>query len=74
MFSRTDDVRIENLRPLIPPAILMEELAISEAGQERVAVARRAASDIDTPRNNNFSNASRFAYCGFGPGLAMGNS
>ena len=46
MFSRTDDVRIENLRPLIPPAILMEELAISEAGQERVAVARRAASEI----------------------------
>ena len=46
MFSRTDDVRIENLRPLIPPAILMEELAVSEAGQERVAQARRAAADI----------------------------
>ena len=46
MFSRTDDVRIENLRPLIPPAILMEELAVNETGQERVAQARRAASDI----------------------------
>lgn len=46
MFSRTDDVRIENLRPLIPPAILMEELAVSEAGQELVARARRAAADI----------------------------
>jgi 3-deoxy-7-phosphoheptulonate synthase len=46
MFSRTDDVRIENLRPLIPPAILMEELAVSEAGQERVFQARSAASNI----------------------------
>ena len=28
MFS-TDDVRIEGLRPLIPPAILLEELPLS---------------------------------------------
>ena len=46
MFSRTDDVRIDNLRPLIPPAILMEETPVSDAGQELVLEARRAAADI----------------------------
>lgn len=30
MFHRTDDLRIQELRPLIPPAILMEELPASE--------------------------------------------
>ena len=30
MAQRTDDLRIENLRPLLPPAILMEEHAASE--------------------------------------------
>ncbi len=30
MTQRTDELRIENLRPLVPPAILMEEHAASE--------------------------------------------
>ena len=30
MIHKTDDLRIAELRPLIPPAILMEELPIGE--------------------------------------------
>jgi len=30
MLHRTDDLRIQELRPLIPPAILMEELPVDE--------------------------------------------
>jgi 3-deoxy-7-phosphoheptulonate synthase len=37
----TDDLRIAAINPLIPPAILMEELPVSEAGSETVADARR---------------------------------
>ena len=29
MIHQTDDVRIERLKPLIPPAILMEDLPIT---------------------------------------------
>ncbi len=46
MFYRTDDVRIENLRPLIPPAILMEELPLLEQGSAVVAQARETVSRI----------------------------
>jgi len=44
MFYITDDVRIEALKPLIPPAILMEEIPVSDTGSETVAEARRAIS------------------------------
>ena len=40
MFRRTDDLRIDNLRPLIAPAILMEDLPLSEADSDTVARAR----------------------------------
>ena len=40
MFQ-TDDLRIQNLRPLIPPAILMEELPLGEKSSETVALGRR---------------------------------
>jgi hypothetical protein len=30
MFQATDDVRIDGLKPLIPPAILMEEMPLTE--------------------------------------------
>lgn len=40
MWSRVDDVRIENLRPLIPPAILMEEIPTEEYHSEFVAESR----------------------------------
>jgi 3-deoxy-7-phosphoheptulonate synthase len=39
MFA-TDDVRIQNLRPLLPPAILMEELPLGEEQAKTVATAR----------------------------------
>ena len=40
MFRRTDDLRIQELRPLISPAILMEDLPISEEAAALVAQAR----------------------------------
>ncbi|MBW2462207.1 MAG: 3-deoxy-7-phosphoheptulonate synthase [Deltaproteobacteria bacterium] len=46
MYSLTDDVRIEGLKPLISPAILMEDLPLSDAGAARVTKARRETSDI----------------------------
>jgi len=44
----TDDVRIESLRPLIPPAILMEELPVSEADTRLIAEARSEVARIVT--------------------------
>jgi len=40
MYRRTDDLRIQELRPLIAPAILMEDLPITEAAADTVAQAR----------------------------------
>ena len=42
MLHATDDLRIERIRPLIPPAILMENLPLSEAASTTVAEAREA--------------------------------
>ena len=42
----TDDVRIDEIRPLIPPAILMEEIHPGEAAIAHVAEARRRISDV----------------------------
>ena len=42
----TDDVRIDDIRPLIPPAILMEEIHPGEHAIARIAEARRQISDI----------------------------
>ena len=47
MFQRTDDLRISNLRPLVPPAVLVEEeLPITEKASHTVTRARQAASAI----------------------------
>ncbi|MEW6750480.1 MAG: 3-deoxy-7-phosphoheptulonate synthase [Candidatus Latescibacterota bacterium] len=46
MFELTDDLRIAALRPLIPPAILMEELPITEAASRTVAQTRREVEAI----------------------------
>jgi 3-deoxy-7-phosphoheptulonate synthase len=46
MFRPTDDLRIRNVRPLIPPAILLEELPLSERASGVVADARAALADI----------------------------
>ena len=47
MFQSTDDLRISNLRPLIPPSVLVEEeLPITEKASETVTRARRDAAAI----------------------------
>jgi 3-deoxy-7-phosphoheptulonate synthase len=46
MFQRTRDLRIESFRPLIPPAILLEELPLSEEGSATVARGRQEISRI----------------------------
>lgn len=46
MFESTDDLRIAQLKPLIPPAILMEEFPISEGASHTVASARHALDAI----------------------------
>jgi 3-deoxy-7-phosphoheptulonate synthase len=46
MFSVTDDVRIRGLRPLISPALLMEEFPMTPEAADTVVDARKAATDI----------------------------
>lgn len=46
MNSRTDDVRIESIRPLIPPAILIEQLPIEPEAEAFIVDSRRAISRI----------------------------
>jgi 3-deoxy-7-phosphoheptulonate synthase len=46
MWHQTDDLRIDTLRPLLPPAILMEELPMPEQTSMGVANARKAAQAI----------------------------
>ena len=45
MFQRTDDLRITQVRPLIPPAILLEEIPISEQASNVVSNARSAIAN-----------------------------
>ncbi|HEX6240962.1 MAG TPA: 3-deoxy-7-phosphoheptulonate synthase, partial [Polyangiales bacterium] len=51
-FVPTDDLRIEKLRPLIPPAILIEEIPLSEAGSKLVADSRLAVRDVMDGRDD----------------------
>jgi 3-deoxy-7-phosphoheptulonate synthase len=46
MFQRTDDLRITQVRPLIPPAILMEEVPITERASNVVASTRQAIAAV----------------------------
>jgi 3-deoxy-7-phosphoheptulonate synthase len=46
MHRLTDDLRIDRLRPLIPPAILMEQYPVTEAASTTVAETREAATRI----------------------------
>src|SRR5690606_32603990 len=46
MIFKTDDLRIAGLRPLIPPAILMEELPIGEKSSETVARGREQIAAV----------------------------
>ncbi len=45
MFA-TDDVRIDKLRPLLPPAILMEDLPLDADQERQVSTARSEIGDI----------------------------
>jgi 3-deoxy-7-phosphoheptulonate synthase len=42
MYQRTDDLRIAQVRPLLPPAILIEEIPASERASNVVASTREA--------------------------------
>ena len=46
MLHRTDDLRIQQLRPLIPPTVLMEDLPITEPVSTLVARTRQDISRI----------------------------
>lgn len=46
MFRQTDDLRITQFRPLIPPAILLEEIPISERASNLVAGTRDAIANV----------------------------
>jgi 3-deoxy-7-phosphoheptulonate synthase len=46
MLYQTDDLRIENIRPLLPPAILMEEFPLTEKSSTTVARGREQAADV----------------------------
>ena len=46
MIRPTDDLRIRDVRPLIPPAILLEEIPISERASNVVADARAAITAV----------------------------
>jgi 3-deoxy-7-phosphoheptulonate synthase len=53
MIRRTDDLRIRDIRPLIPPAILIEELPITARSASTVAATRAAVAAVlrgDDPR------------------------
>jgi 3-deoxy-7-phosphoheptulonate synthase len=45
MLKRTDDLRITEVRPLIPPAILLEEIPITERVSNIVSDARQAIAN-----------------------------
>jgi len=46
MHFNTDDVRVDKLKPLIPPAILMEELPLSDEATRVITDARATAERI----------------------------
>src|SRR5580765_6576966 len=46
MIRRTDDLRIRDVRPLIPPAILLEEIPISERASNVVSDTRAAIGQV----------------------------
>src|SRR5437773_7807574 len=48
MLQRTRDLRVDSFRPLLPPAILLEELPLSERGSETVSRSRDAVTRVLT--------------------------
>lgn len=54
MFQRTDDLRITEVRPLIPPAILIEEIPVSERASNVISDARAAVAEVIGGRDDRF--------------------
>jgi 3-deoxy-7-phosphoheptulonate synthase len=54
MFQRTDDLRITEVRPLIPPAILLEEIPVSERASNLISETRTALADVIAGRDHRF--------------------
>ncbi len=52
MIRKTDDLRITQVRPLIPPAILLEEIPISERASNVVANTRMAVTNVLAGRDS----------------------
>ena len=52
VYQTTDDLRIGGLRPLLPPAILMEELPITEEAANTVSRARNEVAAIIQGRDD----------------------
>ena len=48
MPNRLDDLRITQVRPLLPPAILLEEIPITERASELVSATRQAIAGVLT--------------------------
>lgn len=55
MLRETDDLRIREVRPLIPPAILLEEIPISERASNVVADTRLAVGRILAGTDSRFA-------------------
>lgn len=55
MIRQTDDLRIRNVRPLIPPAILLEEIPISERASNVVADTRLTVARIARGEDPRFA-------------------
>ncbi len=52
MIQITDDIRIAALKPLIPPAILMEELPITDAAAKEIAFTRTQIENCLTGKDH----------------------
>jgi 3-deoxy-7-phosphoheptulonate synthase len=52
MKNATDDVRIIGLRPLLPPAILLEEIPVSDGAAKSIVRARKTAQKIISGEDN----------------------
>ncbi|MDF3066100.1 MAG: 3-deoxy-D-arabinoheptulosonate-7-phosphate synthase [Polyangiaceae bacterium] len=52
MAVLTDDVRIDTLKPLLPPAILMEEIPLPDAASRAVAESRTAVARVIEGRDD----------------------
>jgi 3-deoxy-7-phosphoheptulonate synthase len=48
VLNRIDDLRITQVRPLLPPAILLEEIPITDRASEVVATTRQAIANVLT--------------------------